>query len=136
MGQQVQTCRERSREYLAKAFRELEAGDLTQASEKGWGAAAQIVKAVADVRGRPHSSHALLLRMADDLEQELGGELVGGMFDAAHRLHGNFYEGTLHGEEVEWRLRSVEQFVYRLERLLDDEEDNTFDAMQRNAPGT
>ena len=48
MTQQVKTYQERSREYLAKAFEELEAGDLTQASEKGWGAAAQIVQAAAN----------------------------------------------------------------------------------------
>ena len=55
--QQAQTYRERSREYLSKAFQELSEGDLTQASEKGWGAAAQMVKAVADERGMAHHSH-------------------------------------------------------------------------------
>ena len=43
--QQAHTYQERSREYLGKAFRELADGDLTQA-QKGWGAAAQMVKAV------------------------------------------------------------------------------------------
>ena len=31
MTQQIKSYRERSREYLAKAFEELDAGDLTQA---------------------------------------------------------------------------------------------------------
>ena len=35
--QQAQTCKERSREYLARAVSELADQDLTQASEKGWG---------------------------------------------------------------------------------------------------
>ena len=51
MTQQVRTYRELSREYLAKAFEELKAGDLTQASERGWDAAAQIVKALAEQSG-------------------------------------------------------------------------------------
>ena len=33
--QPTQTYQERSREYLAKAFQELEAGDLTQAADEG-----------------------------------------------------------------------------------------------------
>ena len=36
---------------LDQANAELETGDLRQASEKGWGAAAQIVKAAAQNRG-------------------------------------------------------------------------------------
>ncbi len=120
MTQQVQTYRERSREYLAKAFRELEAGDLTQASEKGWGAAAQIVKAVADERGLPHSSHALLLQIAHDLEEESGDESLGEMFDAASRLHSNFYEDRMNRRAIEWRLYRVVRFVERVERLLPD----------------
>ena len=91
--QQAQTYRERSREYLSKAFRELADGDLPQASEKGWGAAAQMVKAVADQRGMAHHSHALLLQIAYALEQETGDAALGELFDAANSLHGNFYEG-------------------------------------------
>ena len=64
MVQQTRAYRDRSREYLAKAFRELEDGDLTQASEKGWGAAAQMVKAVADERGMDHHYHAAVFRAA------------------------------------------------------------------------
>ena len=37
--------------FLTKAGGYLAEGDLLQASEKGWGAAAQMVKAVAEARG-------------------------------------------------------------------------------------
>ena len=50
--------REDSRRLLDQARRELETGDVRQASEKGWGAAAQIVKAVAEKRGWRHRGHA------------------------------------------------------------------------------
>ncbi len=40
----VITYREASHELLAQARTELAAGDLRQAAEKGWGAAAQITK--------------------------------------------------------------------------------------------
>ena len=44
-------------EFLIKGRAHLAEGDLLQASEKGWGAAAQMVKAVAETRGWRHSTH-------------------------------------------------------------------------------
>ena len=46
--QEAPTYRERSRDFVVKARRELDE-DLPQASEKGWGAATEIVKG--DSRG-------------------------------------------------------------------------------------
>ena len=51
---QEQIYRERSRAFLVKARTEFDAGDLEQASEKAWGAAAMMVKAVAERRGVPN----------------------------------------------------------------------------------
>ena len=51
--QRTTTYREQSRVFLAQAhFEELAKGDLQQASEKGWGAASQMVKAIAQERTR------------------------------------------------------------------------------------
>ena len=53
------TYREASRQLIAQARAELEAGDLRQASEKAWGAAAQMAKAsriVAGMGSRPAST--------------------------------------------------------------------------------
>ena len=49
--QEALSYQERSQEFLGKAREELAAGDLEQASEKAWDAAAMIVKAVAEARG-------------------------------------------------------------------------------------
>ena len=51
---QAPQYRAAGRELLAQAKQELAAGDPRQASEKGWGAAAQMVKALAADRGWPH----------------------------------------------------------------------------------
>ena len=116
--QQAQTYRERSHEYLARAFSELADQDLTQASEKGWGAAAQIVKAVADYRGEDHGHHRSLFRMADRLREESGDPELSRLFDAANSLHTNFYEDALTYEGVEERLQRVRTFVEKVERFL------------------
>ena len=53
----TQTYQQASQLFLAEAKQELAAGDLPQASEKGWGATAQTLKAVAEQRGWEHSQH-------------------------------------------------------------------------------
>lgn len=116
--QQAQTYRERSHEYLAKALAELEAGDLTQASEKGWGAAAQMVKAVADGRGVSHHSHRAILAAAEALARETGTIHTARLFDSARALHGNFYEDTLDFEGCGRRLDDVREFVNRIEQMV------------------
>ena len=116
--QQALAYQERSREYLAKALHELEAGDLTQASEKGWGAAAQMVKAVADERGMGHQSRRAILIVAQQLARETGDYDMDMQLSMARDLRINFDEDILNQEEVEWRLQRVEQFVNRVEHLL------------------
>ena len=49
-----------SREMLAKAEEALAQDDLLQASEKGWGAAAHMVRAIAERRGWAHKGHSEL----------------------------------------------------------------------------
>lgn len=44
-------------QLLRQAREELTAGDVRQASEKGWGAAAQILKAIAARRDWEHQGH-------------------------------------------------------------------------------
>ena len=57
---------ESSRSLLSQAKSELTAA-VRQASEKGWGAAAQIVKAIAVHRGWEHQANRELFRAVDRL---------------------------------------------------------------------
>ena len=116
--QETQTYRERSRIFLAQAFEELRSGDLAQASEKGWGAAAQIVKAWADAHDLEHKSHRRLLQVAYRIARETGDDELGGLFDSAQILHINFYEGVMEPDDVTRRLDNVEKFVAKVEQLL------------------
>ena len=112
------TYREQSRVYLAQASEELARGDLAQASEKGWGAAAQMVKAAADARGWGHGRHATLHRVVRRLGEEIGDEELKFMFAVAAELHTNFYESHLDAEDVVSYLSRVATFVDRVEPLL------------------
>ena len=62
--------RDQSRAYLEQANEELARDDMRQASEKGWGAASQIVKAVAEERGWEHRGHWELHNVVSLLVEE------------------------------------------------------------------
>ena len=95
---------ELSAEYLRQARLHLAEGDLTQASEKGWGAAATAVKAVAEARELDHNGHFLLRRIVRQLVEESGGDELSEHFGLAEALQINFYEGRLPSEDFELYL--------------------------------
>ena len=104
-----------SAEYLRKARLHLAEGDLTQASEKGWGAAAEAVKAVAEQRGWRHDGHRNLWNVVRQLVGETGDTDLRLQFGYAQTMHINFYEAAMNREEVEEYLEHVERLVGKLD---------------------
>ena len=92
--------------------------DLQQASGKGWEAAAQVVKAVADARGWPHSSRHDLYRAVDRLARETSDAQLRTLFTSANALDQNFHEGWMSEDAVEQSLSDVEEFANRLSSLI------------------
>ena len=105
--------------YLNQAHTELSAGDLTQASEKGWGAAAQMVKAVAEQRGWNHRSHELLFTAVETITNENDDYDIDRFFELASGLHTNFLENWYGAGRVTRGLRDVKMFLDKLEPLID-----------------
>ena len=104
---------------MEQALEELEAGDLRQASEKGWGAAAQMVKAVAERRGWHHRSHELLFTAVETITDENGDYDIDRLFELASGLHINFYENWYGAGRVTRGLGDVKTFSDKLESLID-----------------
>ena len=118
-AQAHETYRDRSKNFLVKAREEFDAGDLEQASEKAWGAAALMVKAVAEKNGLKHRQHAFLSEVVDDLAVETNDPELDALFDRANTLHFNFYENRFGRRGVRRRLAAVERFVDKMSRILD-----------------
>ena len=116
--QQTRKHMDQSRRFLVQAQEELGQGDLPQASEKAWGAAAQIVKAWAESRGRFHGSHDALWSAADEIVTETGDPEIARLFGVADSLHINFYEDRRSARMVEYGVRDVGRFVEKIEALL------------------
>ena len=113
--QQYQQATER---FLAQARRELADGDLAQASEKGWGATAQILKAVAEQRGWEHDRHRHYLQITSRLRSETGDGDIRRLFNTASALHENFYENVLPPDEIAENLDDVQALLSKLKPLL------------------
>ncbi len=113
----TQTYQDAAIHLLAQAEAELAAGDTRQASEKGWGAAVQAVKAVCERRDWPHDSHRLLFAAIGGLIAETGDESIEDLFAVAHQLHINFYEDLLSDRLVRQGLVAVGRLTDKLARL-------------------
>jgi len=107
---------------MGKYFKEAEAflvkGDYVQASEKLWGAAAEIVKVVAAKRGVELRTHGDLWEFVAKLRTELEDPELSRLFLQANYLHQNFYEGILPPEAVTDGAEAVKKFIDKLERLI------------------
>ena len=97
--------------FWRQAQEELEKGDLLQASEKGWGAAAQMVKAVAVCKGLEHHGHKDLFRVVSGLDDDQ----LKVNFGLANSLHSNFYEGWMDEALVKRYLVAVGELVHTLD---------------------
>jgi HEPN domain-containing protein len=102
--------------FLREAEELLARGDYVQASEKAWGAAAQIVKAAAAKAGKELRSHGDLWQFVSEIAGE--DRELRRLWSRANSLHQNFYEGWMPPEDVRYAVEDVKQFVERLKRML------------------
>ena len=102
---------------LQHAEERLQAGDLIQASEKGWGAAAHYLKAVAKQRGWRNESHRDFFTIENRLARETNNpDRLRLLFTSARSLHQNFYEPLFSTDEVKVGIEAAKEFVDMLER--------------------
>jgi len=117
-GRRAEMYWDMSEEYLRRAKEDFGRGDLKQASEKIWGAAALGVKAVAYMRsGNRLKSHGELWEYVNKLVIETSDEELGRLWRTAISMHVNFYENWAPREEVERSLKDVEKFLEKLKKL-------------------
>ena len=94
-------------ELLGKAWAELAAGDLQQASEKAWGAAAFAVKAVAEKRRWFNEADWKLRRAASILADEMGRVELMAYYALARDAHFNFYRHEHGPREIEQSIEAA-----------------------------
>ena len=83
--------RRQAREFMLKSRQYLADGDLHQASEKGWGAAAWMAKAVAEAQGWKYTRHDEFADVINRARILSGDARLRSLRRAANELHGYFY---------------------------------------------
>ena len=108
-----------AREFLARAQNYLGEGDLYQASENGWGAAAHIAKALATARGWEYERHDDFHAIVNRSQSRLRERRLWTWASSANMLHTLFYQRRteLDADAIGLYLADVQSFVDALERL-------------------
>jgi len=104
--------------FLRDADELLKKSDVVQASEKFWGAAAEIVKVYAAKKGLKVRTHADLWQIVIALDKQRPRLGLHEEFLTASYLHTNFYEDELLPESVRAAGDVVRRFIGKMERLL------------------
>jgi hypothetical protein len=107
-----------SRELLQKARLELDKGDLLQASEKAWGAAAYAVKAVAEKRRWFSEADWKLGRIATVLTYEQQDDDILRCYQLARDAHFNYYHHEYDALRIDRAIVSAAKLVEILETVL------------------
>ena len=116
----VNDYQDQARDFLAKSRGYLAANDLHQASEKGWGAAAHMTKAVAVAYGWEYGQHRDFGIVLNNASLLTGNDRLLDLRGRANELHQNYYARKRHlnaaviGEDIE----SVAELLDLLEPLL------------------
>lgn len=115
----VEDYRRQARDFLAKAREYLAADDLHQASEKGWGAAAWMAKAVAVSQGWEYNQHAQFGVIVQNASEILSVDRLRLFRAVAYELHQNFYtrKRFLNASAIELGLDNVSELLDTLEPL-------------------
>ena len=108
--------------FLEQARVELAAGDLAEASEAGWAAAVQMVKAIAAQRGWPHSTRGHWFSVIDNLVRQTGDRDISICFSVASALHSNFYENIRPAQSVAGSIDDVARLLDKLRPILESGE--------------
>lgn len=113
---------EASQTLLREAKEELRRGNVRQAAEKVWGAAALAIKAHADVvAGKRLTSHAELWEYSEVVEEELGNWVYDAWM-AANGMHTCFYEGWCTEKKVREAIERVERLVNEIAKRIKQQE--------------
>ena len=110
-----------SREFLAKSRTYLADDDLHQATEKGWGAAAWMAKAVATAQEWQYDKHEHFGEVLYQAGKLTGDDRIRVLREIANGLHGNFYQRKrfLHADNIASSLDEVATLLDLLEPLTE-----------------
>lgn len=118
-GYAVIDHRQRAAYFLRMGREFLDVGNLHQASEKGWGAAAHMAKAVAATYGWRYEIHDEFDAVLEQASTLAGNDRIHDLGNAAHYLHRNYYKrkALLNPDRIGRNLDNVGELIDLLRPL-------------------
>lgn len=93
-------------------------GDCLQASEKYWGAVAQMIKFVAAKVGIELGEHKALWNFISDLDKKYPDQNLWSFFEKVRLLHMNFYENEIPEAKVKEYAEASRELIARLQSIV------------------
>ncbi len=117
--QEVADYEAQAQEFLSKGQEYLAAGDLHQASEKGWAAASHMAKAVACAQGWQYQKHSDFSAVMNQASRLTNNDRLRDLRALANDLHGNYYVRKRHldAETIGKDLESMAELLQILSPL-------------------
>ncbi len=118
---EVEDYAQQSRQFLERARKYAADGDLHQASEKAWGAAAHMAKAVAAAQGWEYDKHRDFSHVLNNAWELTGNDQIRPLRAIANDLHGNYYRRArfLSAKAIAADVESVAELVEILAPLTE-----------------
>ena len=110
---EVEDYAQQSRQFLERARIYVADGDLHQASEKAWGAAALMAKAVAAANGWTYEKHSDFSIVLNNAWELTGNDQIRPLRAIANDLHGYYYvrKRFLNADVIAADIESVAELV-------------------------
>ena len=103
-----------AQDFLEASDKKFADGENRQASEKLWGAATQMVIAMAEQRGWDCGSHQAMKQATGRLALEYGDPFISYRFSIAEKFQANFYHNFMEDFELESDRALVREFVEQM----------------------
>ncbi len=130
MSMKLKDYRRQGQIFLTQAWEELERGDLRQASEKGWGAVDQLVKALALARNVELRRYRDMLVFFYGTVSEIGDFTMQQQFASAEKLSRNSLDDVMNHFTVNDALGQAQELVAKLNALLESENGRRGDGLE------
>lgn len=111
-----------ARKFLEDSEREFAAGDELQGCEKLWGATSQSLMAVAKQRGWRSGKSNNRADVVERLAEEMQEPSLEGDFNAAEKVHANFYHDFMEEPELTRTRRVANRFILRILEIVENRE--------------
>lgn len=106
------------RKYISEGEELLHRGELSQAGEKLWGAVAELLNVIGELKGLPHYRHSDYWRIMEVVVSETKDDELRRLLAVAEKLHANFYHNFIPPENFEGYVKDVKLLIERLRQYI------------------